>query len=249
MYRRKRRSVKAFGILILLLIAYFAIFLVSKDFFSRLDASALTSYVSKTHETAHAQDVVQAEESDSIALDVDLLLLVNKDNKLPDDYKVNLTTIDSVKVAEVVLPDLKEMRYAAEVENIFLYMHNAYRTDDEQKKMFNQAVSGYVKQGNSRNIATQRAELVAAYPGYSEHQTGLAIDFSYGVDAAKQAEMWSWLYQNAYNYGFILRYPEGKEEITGYTYEPWHYRYVGREHAKAIHEQGLLLEEYLCVLK
>ena len=178
----------------------------------------------------------------------DIILLVNKDHKLPDDYKPDLVKTDREKVAEVLLDDLQEMRKAAEKERVYLYIANAYRTKTEQERIFNQTVDDYINNGNSPNAAVEKAKYTAALPGYSEHETGLAIDFSFNGNADKQADMWNWLSNNAYKYGFILRYPEGKENITGYSYEPWHFRYVGKQHARAIYEQGLVLEEYLNTL-
>jgi len=106
---------------------------------------------------------------------------------------------------------------------------SAYRTSAEQEQLFKEL-----------------GPSVAAQPGYSEHQTGLAFDFSYsGLSDKETNRMWNWLADNAYKYGFILRYPKGKEDITGFAYEPWHYRYVGKQAAKAIYEKGLVLEEYL----
>ena len=192
-----------------------------------------------------AKDSFAGNEQNKPPETTNILILVNKDNKLPDDYKVGLTTIESLQVAKVLLDDLNEMRKAAEKENIFLYIRSAYRTPEEQEKVFSNTFSGYVNQGNSKSVAMERAEQVAARPGYSEHQTGLAIDFSLGTNAEKQVEMWEWLSKNSYKYGFILRYPEGKEHITGYAFEPWHYRYVGREHAQSIYDKGLLFEEYI----
>jgi len=187
----------------------------------------------------------QIEKTKGPAKTEDVLILVNKAHKLPDDYTIDLATIESVKVDKVLIDDLKAMRKAAQKENISIRMESAYRTKAEQEKTFNNAVSEYVKQGLLRNTAVERAKQVAALPGYSEHETGLAIDFSFEGHAEKQAKMWNWLRENAYKYGFILRYPEGAKHITGYTYEPWHYRYVGKQHAKAIYNQGLVLEEYL----
>jgi len=195
--------------------------------------------------TARAQALAYTQTPEKPAEAVNILILVNKDNGLPEDYKVELVHVENGQVAEALYNDLNEMRGAAAAENIVLYIRSAYRTHEDQESTFNETVSGYMGQGNSESAAVERAELVAARPGYSEHQTGLAIDFSYGADAEKQAAMWDWLSANAYKYGFILRYPEGREHITGYSYEPWHYRYVGREHAKAIYDKNLLLEEYI----
>jgi D-alanyl-D-alanine carboxypeptidase len=195
------------------------------------------------HETSLTS--LQIIASEDASAKTNLLVLVNKDNKLPDDYKVNLTTIGDVKVASVLVEDLKDMRDAAEEDNVQLSIASAYRSTAEQEQILNDTISDYVKQGNPQHIAEVKAKNTAALPGYSEHETGLAIDFSFDGNAEKQAEMWDWLSKNSYKYGFILRYPDGERNITGYKNEQWHYRYVGREHARAIFERGIALEEYL----
>jgi D-alanyl-D-alanine carboxypeptidase len=149
-----------------------------------------------------------------------------------------LASVGDAQVANVLVNDLKDMRDAAASDGVSLYIISAYRSTTEQEQVFRETVDDYVGQGYSAEIA----EYLAARPGYSEHETGLAVDFS-GGDA--QNEMWAWLAANAHNYGFILRYPEGKRQITGYQAEAWHYRYVGKEYAKAIYAQGVTLEEYL----
>lgn len=156
-----------------------------------------------------------------------LLLLVNKDNKLPDNYVPDLSS--GLPIDEVLFDDFVEMRKEANREQVFLMIASAYRTADEQEKLFNEL-----------------GAEVAAPAGYSEHQTGLAIDFAYNGRTQEETDrMWNWLSRNAYRYGFIERYPEGKEHVTGFDFEPWHYRYVGRQHAKNIYEKGLVLEEYI----
>ena len=195
--------------------------------------------------TAPVHRPAQIETPGSSVETEDVLILVNKDNPIPDGYAANLVAFENVYVAKVLLDDLMAMRRAAAEENVVLVIRSAYRTSEEQETVFDEAVAGYVSQGNSQNAAEEKAERVAARPGHSEHQTGLAIDFSLAADAERQTEMWDWLSRNAQCYGFILRYPEGKEHVTGYGFEPWHYRYVGRGHAISIVGQGLLLEEYL----
>ena len=97
-------------------------------------------------------------------------------------------------------------------------------------------------------VGRKKAEDYVAKPGFSEHQTGLCIDVTnrdkYFVKGTEEAD---WIANNCYKYGFIIRYPEGKENITGISYEPWHIRYVGKEIAKQIHNKGITLEEYLGV--
>lgn len=186
------------------------------------------------HEALPAGDLVET----------DLLVLVNKDNTLSDAYQVTLTEFEHVKLACVLVDDLEDMQNAAVKDNINLHIDNAYRTAEEQGHMFNNIIHDYIKQGVPQDVAAEKANDMAALPGYSEHETGLALDFSFDGNDRKKLDMWDWLSEHAYKYGFILRYPEGKMRITGYRGEPWHYRYVGREHARAIFEQGLTLEEY-----
>jgi zinc D-Ala-D-Ala carboxypeptidase len=171
----------------------------------------------------------------------DLLILVNKDHALPDDYKVNLTAVGNMQVASVLVGDLTDMRDAAKRDGITLYIDSAYRSAAEQQRIYSDAVADH---GGS-DLNAKRAGTTAAPPGHSEHETGLALDFSFAGNENRRNNMWDWLGQNAYKYGFILRYADGKRPITGYKYEPWHYRYVGKDHAKAIFEQDLTLEEYL----
>jgi len=173
------------------------------------------------------------------------LILVNKENKLPDDYDPELIKFENFKIAAVLEEDLKELEKAAKDENIYMYINCAYRTDTEQKKIFDNMVANFISNGNSYEIALESTKQIAALPGYSEHQTGLAIDFTNDGTYEEKEELWNWLSLNAYKYGFILRYPQGKEDITGYDYEAWHYRYVGEKDAKKIYDNNLCLEEYL----
>ncbi|MCL1802650.1 MAG: M15 family metallopeptidase [Eubacteriaceae bacterium] len=167
-------------------------------------------------------------QSQSNGSETNILILVNNGSKLPEGFAPNLAE-QGILIDKAAFDDFVKLREAARSEKIYLMVDSAYRTASEQEKMYQELGAG-----------------VAARPGYSEHQTGLAIDFSYqGQSAADTNRMWGWLSENAYKYGFILRYPQGKEAITGFSYEPWHYRYVGVEHAVNIQAQGYTLEEYL----
>ena len=129
-------------------------------------------------------------------------------------------------------------------------IRSAYRTDSYQSSLYENKVRRLQAEGLSDSEARAEAATVVALPGTSEHQTGLALDI---VDAGYQeldeaqenTPVQQWLMRNSWRYGFILRYPTGKSDITGIIYEPWHYRYVGRDAARAIYESGLCLEEYL----
>jgi len=178
--------------------------------------------------------------------------LINPNNRLPDDYVpsdlvfpdvrfVFKEKIDKRKMRKEAAAALEKMFAAADEDGAHLTGVSAYRSHEYQIQLFNR----YVKKDG-----LEKARTYSAYPGTSEHESGLAIDVtrSDGKCAAsdcfgdmKEAD---WLAKNAHKYGFIVRYPEGKQNITGYKYEPWHLRYVGTELAEALAASGETLEEY-----
>lgn len=117
---------------------------------------------------------------------------------------------------------------------------SGYRTQAKQQKLFDDKVSKYRSEGHSKSEAEELAKQWVAVPGYSEHQVGLAVDIN-----GATYDLYFWLQENSYKYGFIFRYPGSKTEITGVAEEVWHYRYVGVEAATEMYEKGLCLEEYL----
>ena len=112
---------------------------------------------------------------------------------------------------------------------------SAYRTEDYQRNLYN---------GKVRTSGKAYADNYSARAGHSEHQTGLAIDIGSTLTSFEYTAEFKWLQNHAHEYGYILRYPKGKEWITGYAYEPWHYRFVGIDAAKVIYEEGITFEEY-----
>ena len=174
------------------------------------------------------------------------LILVNKDNPVPNDYELELTTLSNgVQVDSRVYPDLQKMFDDMRNEGIYPVVYEGYRTYEQQEKMMQDKIDAFMEEGYSRKAAKHRALEWVAKPGTSEHELGIALDINASANSqTTHEEVYQWLYNNAYRYGFILRYPEGKESITGIDYEPWHYRYVGEEAAKEIYESGLTLEEY-----
>ena len=175
------------------------------------------------------------------------LLLVNQWNSLPDGYAPELTELwNGESVDSRIYPDLQEMFDDARAVGLNPYVNSGYRTAQVQQSLMDEEINDYMVQGYSEAEARRLAEQWVAVPGTSEHQLGLAVDISM-EDTATQttSDMWQWLMKNSYKYGFILRYPEDKTDITGISYEPWHYRYVGREAAEEIYRSGLCLEEYL----
>lgn len=175
------------------------------------------------------------------------LLLVNCTHPLADDYSVDLTELRNGQSVDTrILSDLQEMFDAARSEDIYPIVSDAYRTREDQQTLMDDVIQNYEDEGYSSEEASSKAEQVIAKPGTSEHETGLAIDIAGDDDYDQDTDsVLEWMNSNAYKYGFILRYPSGKESVTGAEAENDHYRYVGKEAAKVIHDQGICLEEYL----
>ena len=176
-------------------------------------------------------------------LEDDFLILVNKYHQLDSDYAPKLVKMESrysmvnAYMEETAYQNYKKMVDAAAKEGIKLYNVSAYRSYATQNTLY----TNYKKRDGEK-----MADTYSARAGFSEHQTGLASDINTSSRSAhfENTKEFEWLQKNAYQYGFILRYPEGKEYLTGYVYEPWHYRYVGEEVAQYIHEHSLTYEEY-----
>ncbi len=187
-------------------------------------------------------------EEDPIPRDEWYMLLVNKETPLPDGYSFEEKTVDSYGhiVDARIADDLEAMFAAGEAEGLSFSIYTAYRTVEKQQELFNSKVASFIAEGYDEESADKFAEETVARPGTSEHNTGLALDIvsAYGSADENSAEA-KWLFEHSWEYGFILRYPKDKESVTGFEYEPWHYRYVGREQAKLIYESGLCLEEYI----
>lgn len=179
------------------------------------------------------------------------LILVNPWNKLPADYEVKLTQLkNGHSVDERAYPSLQEMLDAARAEGLSPLICSSYRTHHKQTTLFTNQVNRYLAQGWEYDDAVAEAGKAVAVPGTSEHQLGLAVDIvatSYQLlnDEQENTDEQKWLMKNSYKYGWILRYPSDKSELTGIIYEPWHYRYVGKEVAKEIYEKGICFEEYI----
>jgi len=182
------------------------------------------------------------------------LPFVNPWHFLPEDYTVELTPInDTHKVASIAYQDYLDMMADCEEAGHVPVVCSSYRTQEYQEGLFQNRIKRYVDEGYSEEKATELAGKSVAIPGTSEHQLGLALDIvdnkNWRLDES-QADMptQKWLMENSWRYGWILRYPNEKSEITGIIYEPWHYRYVGKTIAREIYDLGLCLEEYLEML-
>ncbi len=179
------------------------------------------------------------------------LALVNPWTPLPETFQVELKALkNGLLVDQRIYEDLETMLNDCWAAGLSPVVCSAYRTQATQTRLFNNKVARLRNAGYSRETARTEAARWVAVPGTSEHQTGLALDIvsmDYQVLDEKQAETpeQQWLMEHCWEYGFILRYPEDKCALTGIGYEPWHYRYVGRETASALRESGLCLEEHL----
>lgn len=178
------------------------------------------------------------------------LILVNRDNYIPDDYTVELTELSNgQKVDSRIYPSLQEMFDAARAEGLGLFVADGYRTAETQQQILEGKIEAYKNEGYSSEEAEKKAKEWVAVPGTSEHQLGLAVDINADKSQSTSEEVYEWLSKNAYKYGFIQRYPEDKTDITHTIYEPWHYRYVGNDAAFEIFSQNICLEEYIETLE
>lgn len=178
-------------------------------------------------------------------------VLVNSTHAMVDGYVPELVTVDNTNFQfdARAAADLNAMLQAARDEGLSPMICSSYRSWERQTALFEKQVEKQQNAGLSYEEAYEKAKTVVAYPGTSEHQTGLAADIvatshqlldDSQADTAEQ----QWLMANCWKYGFVLRYPLGKSEYTSIIYEPWHYRYVGQEVAQYLTENGLCLEEY-----
>lgn len=174
------------------------------------------------------------------------LILVNEDYYIPESYTVKLVTLENgERVDTRIYSALQEMFDVAEAEGVFMVVADGYRTQKEQQDLMDEKVEEYKEKVLVEPVAKWMAEKWVAIPGTSEHQLGMAVDINADAIRSSGPEVYEWLAQHAHEYGFIQRYPSDKVDITGISYEPWHYRYVGVEVAKEIFEEGICLEEYI----
>lgn len=199
-------------------------------------------------------DLTIAEEESELSVDDWRLVLINKRYAIPDDYTFTLgyirTMKGTMKCDERIIPDLLKMLQAAKDDGINLQISSPYRDQAYQEYLFDRHIKDYMRQGKSYMEAYALTAQAVTIPGASEHQIGLALDIVCDTytdlnDGFGDTEAGKWLAKHSCEYGFILRYPKGKEYITGIEYEPWHFRYVGTEAATIITNENLTLEEFV----
>lgn len=216
-------------------------------------------------ETQASVDDAQADSTEPVKASYDYLVLVNKANKLPDDWESNVILEDAkntipegvtlnedndylesdvFQVETKALSAFRALQADLEKDGIIILLDSTYRSVARQEELWAEFEKEY---------GLEYCQQYVAVPGYSEHHTGLAIDVCLVKDGViindndqmiAEKEIFAEIHKRLADFGFILRYPEGKDEITGYSYEPWHFRYVGVEAAKMLNERGLTLDEY-----
>lgn len=193
------------------------------------------------------------EEPDETAVDTSAwnLVLANPWNKLPEDFTVELSDIGGGHMVDSrIVDDLNQMMSDLARAGHSAFICSSYRTNTKQTTLYNNEVNEYLAMGYSEEEAAVEAGKWVAVPGTSEHQTGLAVDIMSNYylkldEGQEDTEEQKWLMENSWKYGFVLRYPNDKSHITGIYYEPWHYRYVGKDAAKEMFERDVCFEEYL----
>ena len=191
--------------------------------------------------------------------DESVLILVNPWNHIPEDYAPELETVQGkYNLDKKAAENARNLLAAAKEAGFNMQLCSAYRTVQKSAQLYANKVNEFIGYGYSEADAKTEAAKWVAPPGTSEHHTGLAMDlvsadyWNYYSDLEHDYEKFDsfkWMYEHCAEFGFILRFPKDKQDITGITYEPWHYRFVGVEAAKYIMENGLCLEEYLELIK
>lgn len=235
-------------------IVNFLLNLINEKYYKKDNLERYVNYYSKNNNLTSKEIVANVnsnldttfyENYESTDTSKDTLMIVNKHYKIENNYKPdNLVTVLSEhgypnKIRADVYEEFKKMYNAAKNDNVSIFIASPYRSYSDQNALY----TYYVNTDGKQN-----ADTYSARPGFSEHHTGLAMDLipEYGLDldTFENSDGFKWMQENAYKYGFILRYPKDKEYITGYIYEPWHYRYVGISAATTIKNEGLTFEEY-----
>ena len=227
-------------------------------FYLAFQISYKNSIISKYENTVNVganhvieKNIIQIEPQAEKEIDDWRLILVNYENILPENYEIELASIDNTRQfdsrAIIELNRMMKDMKKSGISNVWI--QSAYRSIEYQTGLFNDKINTYMKQGKTREEAEELTLQTINKPGTSEHNLGLSVDFNYVNYSFDETIGFKWLQENAENYGFILRYRKEKEDITKVNYEPWHWRYVGTENAKKMNELDMCLEEYIEYLK
>lgn len=261
----KRRIFIAVCLCVLLALAVLIAFIVKSAFGGKKGGSSGASQGSSTVNESVSD--VQSEDPtpsypatgpNGLDANYEQLLLVNAQNPLPEnyDYEGNLIEMPTKyingmlkQIDKNVWPYMQAMidaQRAAETDpKNWLYVRSPYRSYATQKMLFTQETKKWLEDGLSSEKAEAKAATVVTRPGTSEHNTGFSADFNIAEDSFESTPMFTWMQEHAADYGFVLRFPKDKQEITGITYESWHYRFVGINNAKEMNRLNMCLEEYV----
>ena len=245
---RRRKGERNMQIAVIIVVVFFSSIMMI-GFTRKADVEKQTNYMDLDMNNDFSQEYNTKSNHSQIS-DTEIpwyLTLVNKQNHIPEDYNPKLAKVQGgEQVDERIYAPLMEMLEAAKEGNLnqLPRVVSGYRTADIQQSFYDDKIAKYKKEGYSESEAIELAEQWVAVPGYSEHQIGLAVDIN-----GATYDVYTWLKENSYKYGFIFRYPGNKMHITNVAEEVWHYRYVGVEAATEMYEQGLCLEEYLDNMK
>ena len=222
--------------------------------------SIADSTVSSAENTAAPANALGLTADEARAMLADpLMVLVNHTSKMPDDYTFDTKECGSATAVNKTLQTVAcdaflEMQKAAAADGVTVWMQSGYRSVKYQTSLYERKTKYYLDKGYDNATAKEKAAAVVNPPGYSEHNCGLAADLNSpehtGLDEGfENTAAFRWLCEHAAEYGFILRYPQGAEDATEITYEPWHWRYVGPENAAKINASGLCFEDYIAALQ
>lgn len=245
--KRKLNKKKVAGtVIIFLLIIISIVKMKQKEEIVETSSDENTTHINKVNETQYNN--VQPEEPKEKKEITDWnLRLANYENILPENFEVELANIDDEKQF-----DARAIKYLTQMINAMwddgiknIWVQSSYRSVERQKELYDDSIQKYLKQGKSQEEAEKLTNEYINKPGASDHNLGLAVDFNNVDNKFEDLDAFKWLKENAENYGFILRYPKHKEDITKIAYESWHWRYVGQEHAKKMNELDMCLEEYI----
>ena len=225
---------------------------------SKAESSAVSGAAAESVESRDNLLGLTAAEAKAMLADP-LMVLVNHANKMPDNYTFDTKECGSSTSVNKTLQTVAcnaflELQKAAAAENVTVWMQSGYRSISYQTKLYERKTQYYRDKGYDEATAKEKAAAIVNPPGYSEHNCGLAADLNSpehtGLDEGfENTAAFRWLCEHAAEYGFILRYPQGAEDATEITYEPWHWRYVGPENAAKINASGLCFEDYIAALQ
>ena len=225
---------------------------------SKAESSAVSGAAAESVESRDNLLGLTAAEAKAMLADP-LMILVNHTNQMPENYTFETAECGSKTAVNKTLQTVAcnaflELQKAAAAENVTVWMQSGYRSVSYQTKLYERKTQYYRDKGYDEATAKEKAAAIVNPPGYSEHNCGLAADLNSpehtGLDEGfENTAAFRWLCEHAAEYGFILRYPQGAEDATEITYEPWHWRYVGPENAAKINASGLCFEDYIAALQ